>query len=260
MSNLRISADFTMWVTSVTATSEDSGYPATNLLSPFKSDTWKTSSNTATLTIVITGLGTYNMIYIPQCKLPFGATITSSKALLNTNKFINNNYYNFIPTAANPIHNTWSYNAGDAVILYFNETLLGTITIDITVPAGGIEMSSIFLGNYWSPEHNCDYGASMTSENTAQIVSNDATDWYKEGGVKYRSLNLNLQGMSPADRDNLLGIMRYSDKFFISVMPEEATDITGEGMMMMVGGLTNSQKMAIASYNNWVSELNIREA
>jgi hypothetical protein len=99
------------------------------------------------------------------------------------------------------------------------------VAIDVSDPdnlQGYLEAGRLVVGEYWSPAHNPDYGASMTIMDSSTHYRTDSGDLRTEAGTRARKMPLQLSGLPAADRTALANIMRsngMSGAMLVSLFP-----------------------------------------
>lgn len=99
------------------------------------------------------------------------------------------------------------------------------VAIDVSDPdnlQGYLEAGRLVVGEYWSPAHNPDYGASMTIMDSSTHYRTDSGDLRTEAGTRARKMPLQLSGLPAVDRTALANIMRsngMSGAMLVSLFP-----------------------------------------
>jgi hypothetical protein len=286
MSNLRIIYNNGMdRATSVAASTEAGSLAATNLLTDIKSQVWRSTSTTATLTVQWALSETVGGCVLPFTNLTSTATIRvrgytdpgdSSPAFdtgtvyaspsglfgsagdwgveaLGTNSYIQGGV------------NTFAYGGGAAAYVWFPLTRVKKVVIDLVDSAntaGYIEASRLVLGAYFQAERNPDYNAiTMSNDETTKQERSDSGDMRVDKGTMSRALTINFQYLSVADRDHIYRIMRrngMTKPLFISPVPQ-STDIGDEQIFQVYGYMTKASSLQYQYFNQYVSSVTIGE-
>lgn len=160
--------------------------------------------------------------------------------------------------------NTWARGGGADGVAWFEPVLVRQLVIDITSvdnPDGYLEISRLVAGNYWSPEYNAAYGASMTAVDTSESYRTAAGQAKSALGTRHRLVNINLEFLTAADRARLVRILRERGTvrpMLFSLFPKNA-DIVREQDYMIYGRATNIEAVSAPSYDIYSSPLQIEE-
>ncbi len=236
MNNLRIVYDNAVNRTSsLTASSTAGSLVAANLLTDIKSQTWRATGTSATLTATLAANETIACVALPFVNFTSGATIRvrgyatpSGTLLIDTGAVA--------ACASVPAGlkgwgtrslgaNAFAYNGGAYAYAWFAPTVVQQLVIDLADsgnPAGYIEVSRLVVGNYWSPTYNADYGVTLTPADQSKQFRTDAGDLLTDLGTRSRSMKLNLSNMPATDRlamTNLLTGNGLSAPVFFSLYP-----------------------------------------
>lgn len=143
--------------------------------------------------------------------------------------------------------NAFAYGYASKAVAWFaaNEPGVKGMKIDIVDtgnPAGYIDCARIVAGPYWSPEWNAIYGCTtQLVDNTANSRS-DAGDLTSDRAPIYTEMSLNLSWVTPADRSQLMQVLRANGVWkpvFLSLMPA-ASSAEAEQDHMIYGKRKNS--------------------
>ena len=239
MSNLRIVYDNAVGRTSTLVASTMAGsLVAANLQTDIKSQTWRATGTSATLTATWAANETIGVVALPFVNFTSAATIRvrgyatpSGTLLIDTGTVA--------ACASVPAGlkgwgtrslgaNAFAYNGGAYACAWFAPTVVQQLVIDLADsanPAGYIEASRLVAGNYWSPTYNADFGATITAQDASKPFRNDAGDLLTDLGTRSRSMSLNLSYMPATDRLALMNIFLGNGlgaPVFLSLYPQSS--------------------------------------
>lgn len=128
------------------------------------------------------------------------------------------------------VYGAWLFNAWPVActILWFASVLAGSFELalsDPANPAGYMQASRIFLGQYFSPGDNFSYGAKMRWEDDSTQERTDGGSLRTDTREPYRVLRLALDFLTEADRAALAEILRANGKskdLFVSMHPGDS--------------------------------------
>jgi len=287
MSNLRIIYNNAMDRAISTIASSTAGTLTTaNLLTDLKSEVWRSTSTSATLTITWAVSEVVGGIVLPFTNLTSTATMRvrgyadpgdSVPAFDNgTGQFASPaglfgdpGEWGIAPLGSNSFIpggvNTFNYGGGSAAYAWVPLTNIKKLVIDIVDAdntAGYIEASKLVVGGYWQASVNPEYGAvSMSNNESTKIERSDAGDIRVDKGCMYRELSLNMQYLNTADRDFIYRIMRgngMTKGMFVSCAPS-STDIGEEQIYMLYGYLSKSSALSYQLFGKWGSSISVQE-
>lgn len=238
----------------VTATSTAGTLVPANLQTDIKSEVWRSTSTTATLTLTWPTAKTINMVALPYFRLTTTATVRIRGFALpgDSSSVFDTGTVAAIPSDDGvPIARAFGYGGGQTVAKWFTGAAVRQVTILITDTSnslGYIEGARVIAGNYWSPVYQCEVGAEAAVNDSSKHERTDAGDLRTDRGPQYRSLTFDLSYMTTTDRNTFWSIMRQngmSKSVFVSLDPENASDQTGESILQIYGRLT---KLAAIKY------------
>lgn len=277
MANLRIVYDNAAARTSSIVASSTAGTLTTaNLMSDRKSEVWRSTSTSATLTVTFTSSENVACVALPFCNLTSLATIRV-RAYTNTGDptpIVDTGSVLAAPSSLGgtldwgnlPFGvNAFSYGGYTYADAWFGVVAVRKIVIDLvdsTNPAGYIECAKLVAGNYWSPVYNAPVGARMAVEETSKHDRTDAGDLMTDRGVMYKSLSIDLVYMPTLDRDYAWRILRgngMGKPVYVSVMPD-STDVSEEQIFQIYGKLSKNSSLVYQLMNQYSTSLQIDEA
>ena len=158
--------------------------------------------------------------------------------------------------------NTWARGGGADGVAWFEPVLVRQLVIDIVSvdnPDGYLEISRLVAGNYWSPEYNAAYGASVTPVDTSEGYRTAAGAAKTNVGTRHRLLNINLEFLTRPDRARLARIVDECGTvrpLLCSLFPEHADPVL-EQHYMIYGRIANIDAISASSFDIYSAPLQI---
>ena len=158
--------------------------------------------------------------------------------------------------------NTWARGGGADGVAWFAPVRVRKLVIDAwspQSPEGYLEISRLVTGNYWSPEHNAEYGAQLLPEDGSEVYRTGA------GGLKTQirpsndKLSINLAHLTPTDRARFMRILRENGKgeaMLFSLFPESPDPLL-EQDHMLYGKASNIDAVATPYFETYSAPLQI---
>jgi len=262
--NLRIVSTNLATNATLSASSEAGSLVVENLLLDSKTEIWRSTSTTASVTATFSQTAV-SCVTFPICNLTSTATMRvrvytnsgdGSPALDTGNtlccEYTTIDKIDFADGALNA--NTFSYGGGTYATLFFASTLGEKVVIDIVDSSntnGYIECSSIVIGDYWSPNINVSYNASMSFLDTSKHSRNDSGDLKTNRGARYKKLSFTLGYLKTEDRVPLTEILirnGMSAPIYLHMYPE-SSDIQENQLYQIYGRLSKLSSINRYNYN-----------
>jgi hypothetical protein len=158
--------------------------------------------------------------------------------------------------------NTWARGGGADGVAWFDPVLVRQLVIEITSvdnPDGYLEISRLVAGNYWSPQYNAEYGASLQLQDTSETYRTAAGEQRTAVGTTSNRLSVSLAFLTATDRARLVRIVRECGTvrpMLFSLFPENA-DTVLEQDHMIYGRATNIDAVSASSYDIYSAPLQI---
>lgn len=158
--------------------------------------------------------------------------------------------------------NTWARGGGADGVAWFPVVRVAQLVIDLSAPysdGGYVEVSRLVAGNYWSPEYNAEYGASLALQSTTENYRTAAGDLRYSQGTTSDKISIDLAHLTPADRAQLMRILRENGterSMLFSLFPEHADSLL-EQDHMLYGRATNLDAVATPYYDTYSTPLQI---
>lgn len=276
MPNLRIVADNIVdRAASMAASSTTGTLAAANLLLDIKSQVWRATSTSATLTATWAAAESVACVALPFCNLSPAATIRVrgySDAAGSTQVF-DTGSVPVCPAAAVVLRgwgalasgaNAYGYGGGAYARVWFAQASVRRLVIDLADSgnaAGYIEASRLVVGPYWSTTYNADSGGTLTLEDMSKYFRTDAGDLMTDVGTRNKKLSVNLLCMPPADRTDLASMLRanrMASSGFFSLFPENA-DLEMERDHQIYGKVSQMSAINLTQLGGYSSQLEIEE-
>lgn len=237
MPNLRVIHQNLADTATITASTTSGNYNVSNLKTELKSQFHRSSARTVTYILSWASDQTIDSVVLPCTNLTKTATIrvlvkNVSAAVLEDSGAQIACASTTIDQFTNPNGNLFGYGAVSKTVHWFSQTWTTVRSLEITLtdnnnPLSYLDCSRIVCGTYWSPTYNASKdGLVLTVSDTSTTSRNDAGDLISEQGFVYDQLQLNLDVLTDADRNTLLGITRrrgVSQNILLSVFPDNRT-------------------------------------
>lgn len=276
--NLRIIYDNVVDLTTTTITASTTGGSTStaNLKKDTKSLVWRSASGSTQATITVT-LATPTIIggvALPFCNLTSTATIRVYGYSGATLKFDTGNVYacpyqqlglwnwGSLPLGVN----AYSYGGGTYGRCWIPASVqTGCTSLDITITdsantSGYIELSRLVVGSYWSPAHNTSFGLSATTKDLSSHQRTESGDLITNRGIKFNSLNFDLNWLTPADRLDFNRIVKGNGlpkPLFISLFPDNSSDWEKEQAHQIYGKLSQLSAIQHPIFDTYSTQLEI---
>lgn len=282
MPNLRILHDnAAKRVLSITASSTNTGFPATNLLTDRKTEVWRGSNASArTLDLVWASSQTVACVALPFCSLSKNATVrvqVFSDAGFAT-QVVDSGAIVACPSSPIGVASTdeWygtavgvnSYSTGGyaSAVVYFTRTTVCRsmrITISDTAnPLGYLEVGNLVVGNYWTSTYNPEAGdVSVDIQDNSKHERSESGDLFTDVSARYRTMTVQMSHMPSTDRNYIFRTILgngMKDPILISVTPE-STDKKDEELFSIYGRLSKGSAIQYQFMGQYQTTLTIDE-
>lgn len=272
--NLRIIYNNVIDTAILSTSSAVSGLPVANLQNEAKGLVWRSFGTSATLTATWAFPQTLRGVVFPFCNLSPTATIrvklytniadsitVSDTGEVSAGAYTPENIWGDIPSTG---VNSYSFGGGSYARVWFNTAVARKIEIIISDPAnpsGYLEAARLVCGDYWSPTYNTNFGLSIGYEDSSTQTRTESGNLLTTAGTIHRTLNFELQWLTPEDKTQMLSILRGNGlrkPLFVSIFPQD-TDKTKEQQYQIYGKLTNLAKLNHPIYSIYTSSVSIEE-
>lgn len=273
MANLRIVYDNAADRATLSASASVGTLVAANLLTDTKSEVYRSSTTSATITLTWATAEVVGVVALPFCSLTSSATVrvrgypTSGSStpsfdtgakLAVSSSFGTGNWGTSLGV------NSYAYGGGAYAVNWFTPTSVGKIVIDIVDSSntlGYVEASRVVVGSYWTPTYNADYGVEVSPVDMSKHERSDAGDLRTERGALYKTLRVDLSFMPAADRASLWNLLKtngLSKPLFFSLSPE-VSDSSEESLFQVYGKQSRQTSIRYQFANQFSASLELEE-
>ena len=266
--NLRIIYKNLVDTATVTASTTAGVTSVANLKLDTKSLVWRSTSNTATLTVALAASSTIGGIVLPFTNLTSTASINITLSNgYTTGEVLCSPYSgtelwdpNSIPVGTS----AYSYGGGTCARVWFpKQSDITSITITISdTPLSYIEVSRLIVGNYWSPTYNTSYGLSTQVQDLSTNQRNEAGDLITNRGTISSSMSFDFSYLNSADRVQLISLLKNNGMYrpiFVSLFPDNLDDWTKEQGHQIYGKLSQLSAITHPVMGLYSSSISIEE-
>lgn len=279
MSNLRIIDYNAANIATLEASSEAGGLVSSNLLTDIKSQVWRSTATSATITTSCQTPKTVKAVifahtnftnsatmrvrgYTLEADVPGVATPVFDTTALTCCAYTSASVFgwdNNVPGVAN-----FGYGGGVYAGLFFTGGSVRKLYIEIVDTgnaAGYIEAARLITGDYWYPKYNANYGVQISYEDKSAHDRNDAGDLLTDIRPRSKWLSFGLTGMEATDRQNVMRLLRsngISSPIFISIFPSD-TDKNLEQDYMIYGKQAALSQISMPFYAGYETSIRIDE-
>jgi hypothetical protein len=158
--------------------------------------------------------------------------------------------------------NAWARGGGADAVAWFAPVRVRQLVIEVSAPqcvAGYLEISRLVAGNYWSPEHNAEYGAQLLLQDGSEDYRTGAGDLKTQIRPTSDKLSINLANLTSTDRARFMRILRESGKdraMLFSLFPENPDPLL-EQDHMLYGKASNIDAVATPYFETYSAPLQI---
>lgn len=277
MPNLRVVSDNAAdRATSVVASTTAGALTTANLKTEYKSEIWRSTSTTASLTIQWTNAELLGMLALVFCNLTSAATFrvrcytnaADPTPVVDKTAFACGaaDFDEFFWGGEALGQNGYMYDANAAYgCIYFTPGMYKKVVLDIADPvltAGYVQASRLIVGMYWEPEEAAEAGATVGVIDNSKQERTDAGDLRTDRGTVHKSLNFDMNFLTTQDRNSLWNILRGAGLFkplYISLLPESSADEIGEQVYQIYGKVTKQTSIKYALLNQSATQIEIEE-
>jgi hypothetical protein len=128
-------------------------------------------------------------------------------------------------------------------------------------PAGYLQAARLFIGAYWSPVQNFDYGASLAWLDDSELIRTDGGSLRTLIRATSRQLGFSLSQMDAADRGAFTDIIREVGKateLFVSLYPNTGGKLERDHQIL--GKITGNHNSVGRPVNLWADQITIAES
>lgn len=141
-------------------------------------------------------------------------------------------------------------------------TSLSIEIVDIGNQNPYIEVSRLVVGSYWSPKYNTSYGLSSNTKDLSTHERSESGDLITNRGIRYRSMNFDLNWLTSSDRQEFSRILRGNGlpkPLLISLFPDNSTDYDKEQAHQIYGKLSSISDVVNPIIDMYSTSIDIEE-
>lgn len=276
--NLRVVYNNVADTASLSASSTSGSLAASNLQTDVKSEVWRSTSTTATITATWTA-----PVAVQSVVFPFGSFTSTCTMRVRcysdsagTTLLYDSGTNNCSPASMSGYSADWSslpfgvnnYGFGgySTAVAYlpssYNVQRVVIDLVDTSNTLGYIEAGRLVIGNWWTPTYNPAHNSvKLGVVETTKNERSSAGDLRTDRGVMYKTLTLDMTLMPPADRDAIYRIARGNGMFkpiWVSLAPEN-TDVMEEQIFSIYGKMAKNSTINYAFMNQFAATLDLEE-
>lgn len=237
-----------------------------NLLTEVKTEVWRSTGTSATLTLTWASAATFNAAVLAFSNLSSTATMQVAvyAAVGDASPFYTSAATLCCPTnfgIAAPV----GFGGGVYASLWFPAKTGSKLVITITDSSnanGYIQAGRLIVGNYWSPERNAESDSvKITMQDDSKNSRSESGSLWTDRGPMYKKLSFDLTYMTAADRNSMWRIIAgngVSNSVFVSVMPE-STDSSEEQIHSIYGRIASSSSLQYRYLHLHATQLQLEE-
>jgi uncharacterized protein YodC (DUF2158 family) len=276
MPNLRIIHDNAADRATLTASTEaGSKLGVANLKKDKKSQVWRATAKTATLTVVWPTQEIVGGVALPFTNLTSTATIRV-RGYINptdlTPAFDTGNQaacpyapLGLFSWGTQPMGvNAYAFGGGAYACTWFDHIGVRKLVIDIADAANlnpYVEASRLVVGSYWSPALNADWGAAIDLIDTSKSERSDAGELLTDLGTRAKKISINQKQLDPLDRARLWDIILTNGMvtpILFSLHPEDI-DPTLEQTYQVYGKMVQKTRFTHQYHQTYGAPIEIEE-
>jgi hypothetical protein len=264
--------------TTVTASSTAGVTVTTNLQKDAKALIWRSTGNTATLTVNFNATKTIRGVVLAFTNLtagaqisvtPTGGTGTTPTGTILACPYAQTDSWDsgYLPSGAN----SYAYGAGTYARAWFGspQTCTGvTITLSDT-NLTYIEASRLIIGDYWSPTYNTSFGLISAPKSLSTNSRTESGDLVTNRGIQYNTMNFDLAWLNPSDRQIFTKILKsngINKPLLISLFPNNGSatvdttiDYDKEQTYQIYGKLSQLSDITHPMFTMYTAKVDIEE-
>ena len=162
--------------------------------------------------------------------------------------------------------NSYSYGGGTYGRVWLpTQKACTSLLIQISDPSSTdkyIELSRLVIGSYWSPKFNTSFGLSSTFKDLSTHERSVSGDLLTVRGIRYRSMQFDLQWLTPEDRLQFTRILKgngISNSLAISLFPDSSEDWDKEQSHQIYGKLSQLSDIQHPMFGIYSTTVDIEE-
>lgn len=265
MSNLKILYNNVADSATISASTTAGSLAASNLLTDIKSDVWRSTSTSATITLTWAASQLLSGVVFPFCNLTSTSTfrikvytnVADASPVVDTGAVLAcaNSPLGLWSWGSVPLGvNAYSYGGASYGVGWFTPTSCKKITIDIVDtlnPSGYIEASRVVTGSVFTPENDAELNVDFWIDDRSVEARSGGGDLRMDIGTSSKGIKFNLSNMNPSDRLTVASILKGNGKYkplYVSLFPSDA-DPAKEQQYQIYGKLSGSLSIGHSNWN-----------
>jgi hypothetical protein len=263
--------------TTLTSTGAVSGnYPITNLLSEVKGRVYRQQTVSNTITLTWNSAQTLGAVILAYNNLSatgqYRVQLYDDEAGGLPNRVYDSalstapDDLNAVYASTTPEHYRYSYGSGKTTAIYFpvvsGVRRLELTLVDTSNTSGYIEISSLLIGDYWSPTYNTEFsGLDVSWEDSSVHKRTQSGNLVTEISTISKRLEFSLSYLTPDDRTSLINIVRQygmRQPIFVSIFPDDP-DNQREQDYQIYGKLEQNPSLQHPMYTIYATQIAITE-
>lgn len=275
MPNLRVVNNNAVNRTSAFSASTTAGsLAASNLRTDIKTEVWRSTGTTASLTatwgpnetVAMAALAFSNLSATATMRVQCYTVFTDPTAAYDSGHVLCcPASLGFTAPWVTAGANSFAYGGGVYAAVWFPAISAQKVVITITDssnPSGYVEAARLIIGNYWSPDRNAETDTvTITPSDDSKHYRSEAGSLWTDRGPMFKRLAFDLNYMTANDRTNLWKVVRangMSTSLYISMVPE-STDATDEQIYTIYGRLSQSSAIQYKYSHLYASKFQVDE-
>lgn len=230
--------------------------------------TWPTQESIACVALIFTNMTSSARMRVRGYARPGDATpVLDTGSIFPCPAAVHGSYpWGVLPLGWNAYKwggvNTWARGGGADAVAWFASVRVRQLVIEVSAPQspeGYLEISRLVVGNYWSPEHNAEYGAQLLPQDSTENYRTGAGELNSAVGTMHDGISINLAHLTPTDRARFMRILRENGKgkaMLFSLFPENPDPLL-EQDHMLYGKASNIDAVATPYYETYSAPLQI---
>lgn len=261
-------------VTGVAGSTAAAGYPASNVLTTDKAETWRATGKTGTLSGSSATLQTASMAYLfgnysPSLavRVLLWSDVAKTTLVLDTGPVLASpapsaEIADWTPAQA---ASAYAHGGGAPALVFFAPVAFRAWEVQLDDTAGSLqtqlETAFFVLGAYFSPTYDVESGVALTLHDTAVKLRSAAGSLRARKGIRYRTMPFDLTDLTTADRKEVLRIFRYcgtTTPILVVMYPEDTdTELTRD--TTIYGMLDEVAELVLQGPDSFATSIPIQE-
>lgn len=257
-------------LTSVAASSTAAGYPASNLLTTDKAETWRAAGKTATLSGSSATLLTASSFHLlgnfsptAQARVSLfsdqAATVpVRVTAYANACPEPSAELDGWTPTQA---ASAYAHGGGAWARQWIPETAFRAWSVEVNDPGnlqGALEAAFLVIGNGWSPTYDIEE-AEIALRDTSTKTRSAAGSLKVRKGIRYGTMDFDLSDLTKVDHREALRMFRYCGTSvpILAVVHPDDPDAELEGATTLYGMLDEVSALVLQGPDSFATKISL---